>query len=160
MEIEKKFLLKELPTNLESYENHRIEQAYLCTNPVLRIRKFDAQYFVTYKGKGLMVREEHELPLTEEAYYHLKEKADGNVIQKTRYLIPDQYGYTIELDVFDGSYSGLIMAEVEFPSTEAADGYHMPDWFSEDVTADARFQNSRLSEMSQEDIQILLQHKK
>ncbi len=148
MEIEKKFLLKQLPTNLEKYESHRIEQAYLCTEPVLRIRKFDAQYFITYKGKGLMVREEHELPLTEEAYLHLKKKADGNVIEKTRYLIPDEHGHTIELDVFDGDYSGLLMAEVEFSSTEAADGYKMPDWFSKEVTADARFQNSRLSEMS------------
>lgn len=47
-----------------------------------------------------MAREEYNLPLTQEAYEHLKPKADGLVISKTRYLIPEKDGLTIELDVF------------------------------------------------------------
>ena len=38
MEIERKFTLKSLPDNLERYPRLRIEQAYLSTNPVVRVR--------------------------------------------------------------------------------------------------------------------------
>ena len=64
MEIERKFLLKELPENLDTYPVRHLEQGYLCTAPVVRIRRDNDKYELTYKGKGCMVREEHNLPLT------------------------------------------------------------------------------------------------
>ena len=41
MEIERKYLIeeKDLPRPLEPYECLLIEQAYLCTDPVIRIRR-------------------------------------------------------------------------------------------------------------------------
>ena len=121
MEIEKKYLLKKLP-ELKAYQFHKIEQAYLCTDPVVRVRREDENYYMTYKGKGLMIREEYNLPLTKEAYNHLKSKADGKIIHKTRYLIPTENQLTIELDVFHGDHAPLILAEVEFQSEEDARG--------------------------------------
>ena len=114
MEIERKFLIKKglLPAELESYPFHEIEQGYLCTNPVVRIRRQDDEYYLTYKSKGLLSREEYNLPLTQEAYEHLRPKADGIVISKTRYLIPEKNGLTIELDIFHKDYDGLFLAEV------------------------------------------------
>lgn len=150
MEIEKKFLIQRMPSNLSLYKKHSIEQAYLSTEPVLRIRKKNENYILTYKGPGMMTREEHEFPLTETAYRHLLQKADGNVITKTRYLIPDDSGLTIELDVFSGCFSGLVMAEVEFPDLDTANAYQMPDWFLKEVTTDPRFHNSAMSEMPEE----------
>lgn len=144
MEIERKFLVKSLPADLKKYDKKEIEQAYLCTSPVVRIRKENDHYYLTYKGKGLMVREEYNLPLTEEAYFHLREKADGNVISKTRYLIPDKDNLTIELDVFSGSLAPLVLAEVEFSSEEEALSYQMPDWFLSDVTNDPKYHNSNM----------------
>ena len=113
MEIERKYLIEkeQLPKNLSDYPFHRIEQGYLCTSPVVRIRRQDDEYFLTYKSKGLMAREEYNLPLTQEAYEHLKPKADGLVISKTRYLIPEKDGLTIELDVFHDDYEGLLLAD-------------------------------------------------
>ena len=145
MEIERKFTVKALPENLDSYPFHLIEQAYLNTDPVLRIRRQDDEYFLTYKSKGLMAREEYNLPLTQEAYEHLKSKADGLVISKTRYLIPEKNGLTIELDVFHEDYEGLLLAEVEFPSEEAANSYTPPAWFGRDVTFSSDYHNSTLS---------------
>ena len=87
MEIERKFLIPVLPEKLETYPHRRIEQAYLCTEPVVRIRRQDEDYILTYKSTGMMAREEYNLPLTKEAYEHLKEKADGIVLSKTRYLL-------------------------------------------------------------------------
>ena len=88
MEIERKFTVKALPENLDSYPFHLIEQAYLNTDPVLRIRRQDDEYYLTYKGKGLMAREEYNLPLNQSSYEHLLSKADGICISKKRYLIP------------------------------------------------------------------------
>lgn len=51
-----------------------------------------------------MSREEYNLPLTAEAYEHLKPKADGILITKDRYVIPEKDGLFIELDVFHGEY--------------------------------------------------------
>ena len=147
MEIERKYLIEkeQLPADLASYPFHKIEQGYLCNSPVVRIRRQDDDYFLTYKSKGLMAREEYNLPLTQEAYEHLKSKADGLVISKTRYLLPEKDGLTIELDVFHADYEGLFLAEVEFPSEEAANSYTPPAWFGRDVTFSSDYHNSTLS---------------
>lgn len=142
MEIERKFLVKKLPEHLEAYPCLLIEQAYLCTDPVVRIRRQNDDYYMTYKGRGLMEREEYNLPLNAEAYAHLKAKADDRTITKKRYLIP-LGELTVELDIFS-SPSGLILAEVEFPTREAALSFTPPEWFGEDVTEDVRYHNSNM----------------
>lgn len=147
MEIERKFLIKKenLPACLDSCPFHKIEQGYLCTDPVVRIRRQDEDYYLTYKSRGLLAREEYNLPLTREAYEHLKPKADGIVISKTRYLIPEKDQLTIELDIFHNTYEGLLLAEIEFSSEEAARAYEPPAWFGEDVTYSTQYHNSTLS---------------
>lgn len=158
MEIERKFTVKQLPENLSGYPSRKIVQAYLCTDPVIRIRRQNDDYFLTYKGKGLMAREEYNLPLNADAFEHLLPKADGNIISKTRYLIPiakptfcngftapENTSLTIELDIFDPPFAPLIMAEVEFPSEEMANAFLMPDWFLEDVTNNPAYHNSNMS---------------
>lgn len=144
MEIERKFTVKELP-DLSQYDYHVMEQGYLNTNPVVRVRKEDEEYYLTYKGKGLLVREEYNLPLNKEAYYHLVEKCDGIIIRKKRYLIPFEK-YLIELDVFDTPYENLRIAEVEFDSEEEAKLFQPPKWFAEDVTMNPQYHNSYLSQ--------------
>lgn len=161
MEIERKFTVNELPADLSSYPCRHIEQAYLNTDPVVRIRRQDEEYYMTYKGKGLLAREEYNLPLNRKSYDHLLKKADGNIISKTRYLIPLDapsfspsspfYGkgieasLSIELDIFDAPFLPLIIAEVEFPSEEAANDFLPPSWFHEDVTMNPAYHNSSLS---------------
>ena len=159
MEIEKKYTIKKLPDNLETYPCKIIEQAYLNTAPVVRIRRSDDEYYLTYKGSGLMAREEYNLPLDETSYRHLLEKADGNIISKKRYVIPIENpqfdgSYTpqsaptlyIELDVFAPPFAPLVMAEVEFPQIEMADAFVPPAWFDEDVTANPEYHNSVMSQ--------------
>ena len=157
MEIERKFTIKKLPENLEQYEKKEIEQVYLCRKPTLRARKSNEDYILTYKSKQGLQRvqnataracEEVELPLTKEAYEHLKEKADGSVISKTRYLIPLTENRKIEMDVFHGYLEGLMFAEVEFDSEEEAAAFQLPDWFGEDVTFDHRYSNAVMTRYS------------
>lgn len=148
MEIERKFLVKDLPDRLTEYPFREIEQGYLNTDPVVRVRKDGDSYYLTYKGKGLMAREEYNLPLDQTSYEHLIAKADGIVLTKRRYQIPfsQDREYTIELDIFRGIYDGLILAEVEFESEEEARNFTPPQWFGRDVTFSGEFQNSRLSQ--------------
>lgn len=143
MEIERKFTIKELP-DLNNYKYKKLTQAYLNTAPVIRIRREDENYVLTYKGKGLLAREEHNLPLNAESFEHLLPKADGLIISKTRYLIPYEK-YTIELDIFEEDLEPLIIAEVEFKSEEEAHAFVPPSWFDQDVTQDKRYHNSNLS---------------
>lgn len=152
MEIERKFLLKQLPDDLYSRPFHQIEQAYLNIKPVVRIRRQDDTYYLTYKSSGMMSREEYNLPLTKKAYEHMLPKADGNVLTKKRYLIPlESEGLTIELDVFEGAFAGLTLAEVEFPDEETANAFIPPEWFGDDVTFSGLYHNSYLSACSPEE---------
>lgn len=143
MEIERKFTIKQLP-DLTPFPCKKIVQAYLNTDPVIRIRRENDDYYLTYKGSGLLAREEYNMPLNKEAFEHLLPKTDGIVISKTRYCIPYEK-YTIELDIFEDQLAPLIMAEVEFESKQEALDFVMPEWFLEDVTNDIRYHNSNMS---------------
>lgn len=149
MEIERKFLVSSLPENLYEYPVWFLEQAYLCRSPVVRVRREESgeekNYFLTYKSEGLMVREEYNLLLDAEAYEHLKAKADGRVITKRRYRLPAEMGLVIELDVFEGELSGLLLAEVEFSDKKAAEEWQPPEWFGREVTYEKTYHNSNLS---------------
>ena len=145
MEIERKYLIKKLPEDLAQYAHgdgtgvslHRAggsgekRRGGLCAD--LQVQRSD--------GAGRIY-----LQLTKESYEHLLGKADGTVITKTRYRIPEKNGLTIELDVFHGRYEGLLLAEVEFATEEEANSYCPPDWFGEDVTMSSAYHNSTLSQ--------------
>lgn len=145
MEIERKYLVKSLPENLEQYEQKRISQGYICTNPVVRIRRSNDDYFLTYKSRGLMAREEYEMPLTAEAYEHMLPKIDGILIDKIRYMIPLDEKYVAELDIFQGTLTPLRLVEIEFESIEEANAFVPPAWFGDDVTNSGEYHNSNLS---------------
>ncbi len=146
MEIERKYLLSKLPENLDTYPHRHLEQGYLCTAPVVRIRKDDDRYELTYKSGGMMVREEYNLLLTRNAYEHLKTKIDGRLITKKRYMIPYDK-YTIELDIFENDLEPLTLAEVEFETEEEANAFIPPEWFGKDVTFSGMYHNSALSQL-------------
>ena len=140
MEIERKFLIPKLPDGYDAYPHKELEQGYLSTNPVVRIRKSNDTYTLTYKGLGLLSREEYNLPLTKESYEHLRPKTDGILIHSMS---------TIELDIFLDSLAPLVLAEVEFSSEDEALAFRPPDWFGEDVTFSSMYHNSTLSQKKQ-----------
>jgi CYTH domain-containing protein len=145
MEIERKFLIDRLPFAPDDYPHKQLEQGYLSTSPVVRVRHEGDEFFLTYKSSGMMTRIEHNLPLTAESYAQLLKKADGYVIRKVRYYIPYE-SHTIELDLFEGDLAPLQMAEVEFDNEEEANAFCPPDWFGEEVTYSGSYHNSVLSQ--------------
>ena len=156
MEIERKYLVKDIPFSLEGYNKHEIEQGYVATDPVVRIRRSNDSYYLTIKGEGLLSRKEFEKEISEEEYNNLSEMVKGNIISKTRYKIPYDI-YTIELDIFHKAFDGLIYAEVEFDSIESAENFIAPDYFFKEVTEEGVYQNSSLSSMNASDIKDFIE---
>lgn len=161
MEIERKYLVRQLPHDLERWEHYEIEQAYLCTAPTVRIRRKGEEYILTVKQRvvtdsSAIHNREEEFSLSAKSYQHLLAKCDKGRVSKTRYRIDlrqmtdnDAYlGLTAELDVFHGSHEGLLLVEVEFPDTEAANSFVPPSWFGDDVSADPCYRNSFLASVS------------
>lgn len=151
MEIERKFLVKELPSDIEQYPHIGIEQGYLCTSPTLRIRKAGDCYWLTVKENkqtksGAIHNREEEFQLSSEKYNILKAKCDGRMVCKTRYMIPLAKNNLIaELDIFHGYHEGIVLVEVEFPSTIDADTFTPPSWFGNDVSKLPQYRNSNMA---------------
>lgn len=122
-----------------------IEQGYICTDPVIRIRKEGEKKYLTCKGKGFLKREEINLPLSDEAYDSLAEKCENLIIKKQRYRIPYSDGLVIELDMFQAELEGLIILEIEFPDEEKAKLFTAPPGFGPEVTGDPDYTNACLS---------------
>jgi CYTH domain-containing protein len=145
MEVERKFLLSELPSGLG--EGARIEQGYLAIDPAgaeVRVRRKGAATLMTVKTGVGMVRGEEEFPLDGELFARLWEMTEGRRVVKTRYLVPVGE-LNAEVDVFEGALEGLLTAEVEFPDEASARAFEPPAWLGRDVTDDARYANRALA---------------
>ena len=144
-EIEKKFLVKEIPNNIEQYECIHMEQCYISISPVIRLRKENEKFLLNIKGNGLMIRKEFEIEITEEEYNKLILKRETPFINKVRYKIPIKNNFVAELDIYNNKLYGLITVEVEFRSEKELLNFISPDWFGKDITFDKRYKNVYLS---------------
>ena len=141
IEIERKFLVAEPPSNLERWPSTAIEQGYLAITddrPEVRVRRRGGRAFLTVKSGAGRVRVEEEIEIEPDRF-------EGLRIEKTRYEIEADGGLVIELDVYTGDLAGLVVAEVEFDSEKAAEAFAPPEWFGADVTEDVRYKNQRLA---------------
>ena len=146
-EIERKFLVRQMPDGLAQFPHADIWQGYLVTAPggmQVRMRKAGDTYSLTYKrGRG-NTREEREIELTREQFDILWPATEGRRLTKTRYDVP-LADRVVEIDVYTGKHEGLVVAEVEFPNEESAREFRVPDWLGEDVSRDPRYSNQLLA---------------
>jgi CYTH domain-containing protein len=149
IEIERKFLVPQPPADLSRWPSSAIEQGYVAIGEdgtEVRLRRRDgAAAFLTFKSGGGRSRVEEELELDPERFERLWPLTEGRRIVKTRYEIPGEGDLVIEVDVYGGDLDGLVVAEVEFGSEEAADGFAAPSWMGREVTEDRRYKNQRLA---------------
>lgn len=150
LEIERRWLVK-IPDNLDRYEFHCIEQAYL--EPVNgfqgRIRRWDDRFIYTEKARtgSNMSRIENEREITAGEYAELQKHTILNPIRKRRYIIP-QNGLKFELDVFENAVeSGYGIMEAEL-SEETAE-VQVPDFVEiiREVTEDSYYTNRNFASM-------------
>ena len=147
VEIERKFLVEELPAGLGACPRDEIEQGYVALDGdvEIRIRRFGKLAFLTIKSGGDLVRLEEEFEIDARRFAALWPLTHRRRLEKTRYLIPAAGGVRIELDVYHGQLNGLLTAEVEFESPAAAAAFSPPAWLGRDVTDDARYKNKHLA---------------
>jgi CYTH domain-containing protein len=148
MEIERKFLIPAPPSDLGRYPSSEIEQAYVAVDPLgteVRIRRRAGKCTLTIKGGRGRARAEEEVEIDAGRFARLWELSGGRTLEKTRYEIPAGGGLTSEVDVYAGRLEGLVTAEVEFASAEAADRFEPLPWFGREVTEDDAYKNRRLA---------------
>lgn len=139
MEIERKWLLKELPKEFKELSHLQIEQIYISTDPEIRLRKnINAikPYKLTVKGEGLLSREEIETHVTQ-AFYEEIERFIGKPAIKKDFYIYNCEGYKLEVSIVDGGK--FIYAEVEFDSEEQANNYVLPILDAVEVTENPEY---------------------
>ncbi len=145
-EIERKFLIKELP-DLNISNTQRIQQGYL-TSPddslEVRLRQIDNQYLMTVKtGEGL-VRVEREISIDKARYDKLWSLVRGRPLEKKRVSMYLENGLMVEIDFFEGNLAPLIMCEIEFHDEDEANCFEPPSWLGKEVTTDNRYKNISL----------------
>ena len=148
VEVERKFIVKQLPPELDRFPSDRISQGYLAIGEgglEVRVRRRGENATLTVK-KGLgRTRREEEIGLEPEQFERLWPLTEGRRVEKVRHLTPAEDGLTIELDTYTEELEGLATAEVEFDSEARADGFEPPSWFGPEVTDDPRYRNARLA---------------
>ncbi len=147
IEIERKFLVKNLDFKKEAKEVHHIIQGFLNTHPqrTVRVRIKDTTATLTVKGisNGTGIsRFEWETVISKEDAAKLLEICEPGKIEKERYIIPVK-NHTFEVDVFLGENQGLIIAEIELSSEN--ESFVKPNWLGNEVTGDKKYYNSFLS---------------
>jgi CYTH domain-containing protein len=145
-EIERKFLVRSDEWRTRAVSSAKLMQAYITANEDrnVRVRLIDGTSArLTIKvGKSAMVRDEFEYEIPVRDAEELTSSAIGIVIEKVRHRVPIA-GKTFEIDVYEGFYSGLVVAEVELESEE--DHFERPSWLGEEVTGDRRYSNMMLA---------------
>jgi CYTH domain-containing protein len=147
-EIERKFLVDDLPPGYDTHPSERIEQGYLAIGAdgvEVRVRRRGDKTLLTIKSGPGQVRVEEELAIDERRFASLWALTAGRRVTKTRYLIPLADAALLELDLFDGALAGLRVAEVEFDSEEASAAFTPPAWLGREVTGDPAYANQRLA---------------
>jgi adenylate cyclase len=146
-EIERKFLVKDLPADLEKYPSRAIEQGYLAAKrdgTQVRLRRAGPVWSLTVKRGDGLARHEWEIEVTQSQFDVLWPATQGRRLRKTRYDVP--FGtFTIEVDIYEGSNAGLIVAEVEFGDEEECHRFEPPNWVGRDVSGKPRYSNVRLA---------------
>jgi CYTH domain-containing protein len=164
LEIERRFLLRELPADLRGAPVYRRITDHYLDNTRLRLRRMTppgTQPTVWKLGQKFRDRAQTALEttitnivLTQPEYDRLA-ALGGRVIEKDRYRYPFE-GRFFGIDVFQGDLAGLILAEVEFDSVEAARSMPVPSFAVAEVTDDESFTGGRLARTTREALALLL----
>ena len=122
-----------------------LRQGYLNADPArtVRVRIEGDRGLLTIKSKNVGASRgewEYAIPLPE-AEELLDTLCERPLVEKIRRRI-DHAGFTWEVDEFLGENAGLVVAEIELPSEDAA--FDKPDWIGQEVTGEKRYYNSSL----------------
>ena len=144
IEIERKFLIKKLPLDIE--ETIHIKQYYFSNNKdmVQRLRIFNKETaIISFKEKtSKMSKYEFEYNIPLDDAHKMISIANVPFIDKKRHIIHiDSLKW--EIDEFLDQNKGLIIAEVELNNEKQI--VDIPDWIDIEVSHDDRYYNYNLA---------------
>jgi adenylate cyclase len=147
VEIERKFLVTQLPDGLDGAPCQEIRQGYLAIDGQVevRLRADGDSRVLTIKGGQGRTRTEEELELDAGRFERLWPLTAGRRVDKRRCRLDLEDGHVLELDVYAGALDGLMTAEVEFPSEADSDAFVPPAWLGPELTGDQRYANQSLA---------------
>ena len=143
IEIERKFLVT--GDDWRSAPAVPYAQGYLNRDKrrTVRVRVVQDQAWLTVKGVSVgATRAEFEYAIPVDDARQLLALCDGPIVRKTRRVV-EHAGTKWEIDEFQGDNAGLVVAEIELPSEDAA--FERPAWLGAEVTHDPRYFNSSLA---------------
>lgn len=144
-EIEHKYLVRSLDYRDMTNDKLVIYQGYISKdkNRTVRVRTCNNRAFLTIKGiTSNDTRDEYEYSIPyEDAMEMLRKICLPNIIEKTRYKVMIDSNLW-EIDEFHGRLEGLIIAEIELPSSDYK--YSIPHFIGENVTGNPKYYNSNL----------------
>ena len=140
IEIERKWMVKGWPNNLELLYVEKMRQGYISTSPTVRIRDEDSKYILCFKSKGKLSRKEIEMEIQKDKFDELEDLIGLPLIDKVRktYLLSD--GHHLEVNLVDkGTSTEFYYAEVEFSNEEEALAFNpndvgLADYLDDEVT--------------------------
>jgi len=143
LEIERKFLVKNQDFLKNLSGGASICQGYMAfeEGKIIRVRTKNEKAFLTIKSSISMVSKhefEYEIPKAD-ALFMLDKMCFKPLIEKTRYTHPYE-GYTWEIDIFTGTFEGIVIAEIELEHPHAK--FKKPDWLGAEVTENPDYHNA------------------
>ncbi len=132
---------------MHNYPHQEISQGYIAVSDEgleVRLRNKGGKFTQAVKSGGGLKRLEVEIELSRMQFEKLWPLTEGKRVQKVRYEIYHR-GWTLELDVYGGKLSDLIVAEVEFDNEEQSRAFELPDWLGQEITHDERYKNKNLA---------------
>ncbi len=162
LELERTFLLKEMPKDLKNCKSVEVLDIYIpqsAVHPTLRIRRQGDNYEITKKfpiaANDASEHHEYNIPISEKEFEGLS-KLKGKRVRKIRYFYPVN-NTMAEIDVFLDDLAGLALADFEFNSAEEKANFKMPDFCLADVTQEEFMAGGFLSGKKYSDIKSFLE---
>lgn len=141
IELEKTYLVKELPKKIEEFEHKEIFDIYIpksSRHAEIRIRRNGNRHEITKKihlNDDFNEFKEYTIPISKEEFDALEKEIEGKRVRKIRYNMPYK-GLIAEIDVFQDKLKGLAVIEFEYPDRKTRDSFEHPDFCGPDVTAE------------------------
>jgi adenylate cyclase len=153
MEIERKFLISQLP-DLSDTHPIRFERYYLSITDQTedRIQRTNDHYSREKKiVVNVLSRSTRKQKITKEEFDILKRSSSKAIVRDSYKLSSD-----ISIKIYHGEYEGLVRAEVEFNSMNDAMNYVPKSWMGKEITDSSLGRDSRLVGLDQDSFKDLL----
>ena len=151
--IERRFLLKEIPYDLENQECINIKQGYLNIDPEVRLKKADNEYSLMTRVRNGLVKIDNEQLILEESFNELFKSIKTNIIEKKRYHLNLDDGKLAVLDAYQQNLEGLYIIKVKFDNELDAKEFEIPSWFDDEVTFNNLYKSKNLAVIDFVDVQ-------